>query len=297
MSKKTITSSIRAFNPNYYQEPMSQDKITEFTNSVNNFISKVKQAGEQQETEEHIKKYLNDFLAQNFYSSSKYLINSAGKMDSTIKSNGELYVIIEAKRPSNQTEMLEENNINKKALQELFYYYLEETRDTSGKHVERILDSEIRRLIATDGLKWFIFDANDVDRFCDDKLEKYYYKYKNNQLSYKSNTSNFYEYIGSYFKDINITEKLDYCYFDLEKEDPKLVYKVLYPTFLLKEKYTGDSHPRPLNQKFYQELLYIMGLKEETDNGKVLIKIDPTIKNSFADQLFKKFRLVSKQVD
>lgn len=289
MSKKTIASSIRAYNPNYYKDPISKNIITLFSGSLNAFIKDIKTANTNHETEEFIKNVINQFLKNNFYSAGRYQINTDQKIDSTIKSDGSLRVIIETKKSDNRNEMTDENNINRKALWELVFYYLEATRDTTGKRVKRIPDTEIRRLIATDGLQWFIFDANDIERFCDGELEQHYYKYKNNQLSYARDTSKFYADIKAFFEKINITEKLDYLYFNLEKADVKQVYKAFYPTFLLKEKYTGESHARPLNKKFYQELLYIMGLKEETSKGKTLINIDPSIKNSFADQLYRKF--------
>ena len=289
MSRKTIASSIRAYNPNYYRDPISKNIITSFSDSLKTFIKDIKTANTNHETEEFIKNDINQFLKKNFYSANRYQINTDQKIDSTIKSDGSLRVIIETKKSGNRNEMTEKDNINRKALWELVFYYLESTRDTSGKRVKRIPDTEIRRLIATDGLKWFIFDANDIERFCDGELEQHYYKYKNNQLSYARDTSKFYSDIKVFFEKMNITEKLDYLYFDLEKADVKQLYKAFSPTFLLKEKYTGESHARPLNKKFYQELLYIMGLKEETSKGKTLINIDPSIKNSFADQLYRKF--------
>lgn len=289
MSKKTIASSIRAYSPNYYRDPISKDIITSFSNSLNAFIKEIKTANINHETEEYIKNDINQFLKKNFYSASRYQINTDQKIDSTIKSDGSLRVIIETKKSGNRNEMTDKDNINRKALWELVFYYLESTRDTSGKRIRRIPNTEIRRLIATDGLNWFIFDANDIERFCDGELEQHYYKYKNNQLSYARDTAKFYADIKAFFERVNITEKLDYLYFDLERADVKQLYKVFYPTFLLKEKYTGESHARPLNKKFYQELLYIMGLKEENCKGKTLINIDSSIKNSFADQLYRKF--------
>ena len=44
-----------------------------------------------------------------------------------------------------------------------------------------------------------------------------------------------------------------------------------------------------LNNKFYQELLYILGLKEVKKDGKNVIIIDTEIKNSMAEQVYRKY--------
>ena len=45
-------------------------------------------------------------------------------------------------------------------------------------------NTEIRRLIVTNSVDWFIFDANDIEKYCTGYLEKTYFKYCNNQLNY-----------------------------------------------------------------------------------------------------------------
>ena len=115
---------------------------------------------------------------------------------------------------------------------------------------------ELRRLIVTDGLNWFMFNANDLQRFCDGYLENMYFKYKNNQLTYAKDISKFYEEIKEYYEKININEKLDYLYFNVQniiskKRFEKYLYKIFNRTFLLKEKYTR------LRQIFNEEQPFI----------------------------------------
>ncbi|GAA6881928.1 hypothetical protein VN0347_11780 [Helicobacter pylori] len=55
---------------------------------------------------------------------------------------------------------------------------------------------------------------------------------------------------------------------------------------LLKQKKTFDANT--LNKDFYEELLYILGLEEQNEKGKILIKQSRT-KNSLSDALKKEY--------
>lgn len=61
-----------------------------------------------------------------------------------------------------------------------------------------------------------------------------------------------------------------------------LIYQVLSPAMLLKHKTHIDSNT--LNQSFYNELLYILGLEEKTQNSKVLIE-PSKVSNTLLDSL------------
>lgn len=104
---------------------VSSNTLSEFKTALNSYISKINIAVSHNENEEHIKNIINDFLRMSFYSDSRFSINTDGNIDSTIKENGNLLAIIEAKAPQNKAEMISEQNINKKALWEAVYYYLE----------------------------------------------------------------------------------------------------------------------------------------------------------------------------
>ncbi len=69
------------------------------------------------------------------------------------------------------------------------------------------------------------------------------------------------------------------------KELP-LIYQVLSHEVLLKQKKTLDANT--LNKDFYEELLYILGLEEQNEKGKILIKQSRT-KNSLSDALKKQY--------
>lgn len=82
--------------------------------------------------------------------------------------------------------MVRENDLNRKAFWEIVYYYLCETRDVTGKKVRYNHKSEIRRLIISDTKKWFLFDAQDLDKVCQGDIEKLFFKFENKQLPYNS---------------------------------------------------------------------------------------------------------------
>lgn len=297
MSVKNIVNSLRTYNSNYYRDLIANEILENFQKTVNDYINNINQAINNNENEEFLKNIINRFLKENFYNSNKYQINTDQYIDSTIKTDGILHAIIETKKWNNNSEMLDKDNINKKAFWELVYYYLENSRNTNEEKVKLKNNVEIRRLIATDGLNWFIFDSNDIERLCSGEIEKLYYKYKNGQLSYFKDNSKFYSELRNKFESISITEKIDYIFFNLNDyknnlKNLKNIYKIFSKTYLLKEKYNGEIRANTLNEKFYQELLYILGLKEQKESSKSnknIIVIDKTIKNSYSYQLYNKF--------
>lgn len=140
------------------------------------------------ETEEHLKNITNDFLKVTFYQSDIYEINTDKRIDSVIKANGEIRVLIENKNPKNKGEMVSIDNVNVKALHEIILYYMTETRDITGEKVKRIPDVEIRRLIITDAVRFIVIDTNEIEKLVDGYLEKHFYKYQNRQPIYSYNT-------------------------------------------------------------------------------------------------------------
>ena len=292
MSQRTIEQTLTLFDERFYRVRPQKAENDAFGENLKTYIQKMQKCIQNNETEEHIKAIINTFLKDNFYLDTKiYEINSSGYTDSTIRINGVDNVMIEVKKHSNKNEMISRDNINKKALWELTYYFLSETRKTDRNKVSRNTDSEIKHLIITDALTWLIVDATELDRICDGFLEKEFWKYENNKLTYAKNTAKFYQEIKEYFDKIDITNKLNYTIFNIseiysKKPQWKYLYKILSKEFLLKEGYNVEPKTNVLNDKFYHELLYIMGLKEQKTKNSVVIEIDHSIKNSLANQVY-----------
>ena len=272
------------------KKALPADDYTKFRSNFISYIEKIKTASQNNENEEHIKNIINDFLRMNFYSEARFSINTDGNIDSAIKENGELLVIIETKTPYNKSEMIYEGNLNRKALHEVVYYYLERAVDTSKSKAMISIKCQIRHLIVTDGINWFLFDANAIHEITDGKIEHAFYQYKNGQRPYKDDTSAFHEELRQYFDEMNINEKLSYIYFNAEecsrtKTQTTGVYNVLSQGYLLKNRIRINYEPHKLNERFYHELLYIMGMKEVEKDNRVVVEIDTSIKNSLSYQI------------
>lgn len=290
MAKESIETALKRFDERYYKLRLDKVILESFGNNLLSYMKQINFAVKNNETEEHIKNIVNKFLRATFYSDPKFEINAYKRVDSAIMYNNILYAILEMKKPANKMEMVLENDINRKALWEIVYYYLCETRDVFGKKVKINYVSEIRRLIITDSRTWVLINAQDLDKLCEGYIEKLFYKFENNQLPYRD-VNKFYGALSEYFSQINITEKLRYVYFEIDKMYSKksnwqYLFKIFKRDYLLKDGYKQIAKTHVLNGKFYQELLYLMGLKEAKVDKKNVIIIDPSVKGSLANQVY-----------
>ncbi|GAA8152806.1 class I SAM-dependent DNA methyltransferase [Helicobacter pylori] len=116
----------------------------------------------------------------------------------------------------------------------------------------------------------------------DKRIKKFYENYAKKEGT-DSSKPKFYEDLEQYLRE-DFQGELRYTHFNLSddfKELP-LIYQVLSHEVLLKQRKTLDANT--LNKDFYEELLYILGLEEQNDKGKILIKPSHT-KNSLSDAL------------
>ncbi len=229
------------------------------------------------ESEEFHKNLVSDFLKDTYYKQNHF-INTKGRNDLVIHNGNTakstVGVIIEAKNPTNKSEMLTNDNINKKAFQELVLYYLRER--ITHKNLE------VKHLIATNINEWFIFDATLFDRiFAQNKqLVKQFTDFEGGRLA-DSKTEFFYKQIAEPFI-ANIATEIEFTYFNFQDyqkplrnadkaDDNTLIalFKLLSPEHLLKLPFTNDSNS--LDKRFYSELLHIIGLTETKEGGKKLI--------------------------
>jgi hypothetical protein len=226
------------------------------------------------ESEEHLKNDLRDFLRDTYYRDTN-AINTKDKKDLVIHldktTNSEVGVIIEAKRPNNIGEMVTADNPNKKALHELILYYLDERNQAEN--------NQLKQLVMTNIHEWFIIDANYFDKhiYRNTQIKKLYETKRND----KKDNPWFYEEIAKIVSKIDA--EIPCIYFDIKdndkvlrnnnKEDDKeliALFKILSPLHLLKIVTPNDSNS--LNEKFYKELLHIIGLEEAKENGKNIIR-------------------------
>jgi type II restriction/modification system DNA methylase subunit YeeA len=251
-----------------------RDEIELFKKNLIRLFDKVDEI----EREENQKNHVRDFLRETYYQNSNE-VNTKGPIDLAIhngKTNKDsVGVIIEAKRPGNKSEMISEANMNVKSFHELVLYYLQERVE------EKNID--IKHLIITNVYEWYIFDASDFEKifYRNKSFLKDYEEWKNKQKS-ASDTYFFYNEIAKNFID-NSDESINCTFFDIREfetivknssleDDKKLIplFKILSPHFLLKTPFVNDSNS--LNDKFYKELLYLMGLEEVKENNLLIIR-------------------------
>ncbi|MFA7325765.1 MAG: TaqI-like C-terminal specificity domain-containing protein [Candidatus Kapaibacterium sp.] len=188
--------------------------------------------------------------------------NNTNKIDFCILDNNIPVVLIEAKT-LNSSEMCQKNDINKKALHQLIFYYLKERYNSNFA---------IKHLIATNGKEWFIFDAVELWKSINRKTKIETILNAKFNANQSVGTGGIYNAIE---KEI-ISNHIDFefVYFDLSKYNSKSsddkkaqLYKILSPTNLLKIQ-SEESHG--LDRNFYSELLYIMGLEETGTKKKTI---------------------------
>lgn len=182
-------------------------------------------------------------------------------------------VLIEMKSPSMKDEMLSKDNLNRKALHELILYYLTELEDNDHNNA-------IRWLIASNGYDWFVFDESLFrDLFNKPKFVREYRKVNPDSPKLnKEKTKEFYAYVAKEIEDKGLTDKMSCIYFSLKNWDTMStrnltnIYRLLSPYFLLgKRRHDAND----MNDEFYKELLYIIGLEEKIKNGNTTIQRPP----------------------
>ncbi|KNE16599.1 class I SAM-dependent DNA methyltransferase [Helicobacter pylori] len=255
---------IKKHNP---QEP-KKETIENFEKEINSLLENAPR----QDDEEFQKNEINKFLGKTY----GYDCNTHEKVDSAIYVDGEVRVLIEVKALANKTEFPKdrENPISK-AFCQMVLYFLEE--------IEKEKNNSLKHTIICNAHEFFLFDCGDLLLFQKDKrINKFYKNWAKNEGT-DSSKPKFYKDLEQYLK-TDFKGELRYTHFNLNddvKELP-LIYQVLSQEVLLKQRKTLDANT--LNKDFYEELLYILGLEEQNDKGKILIKPSRT-KNSLSDAL------------
>ncbi len=275
--KLILTEIPKNLDKAYLKQDLNREQIEVFKANLKILFSKSEIAEKKKEHEEHFKNIVSDFLKDTFYKNN-FEININKRKDLVVhngkSSSDSVGVIIEAKKPSNEAEMISQKTPNAKALHELLHYYLHERFINDNK--------ELKHIIATNTYDWYIFDAADFERFFyDNKKIRKSYEDWNNGVLVGSNTDWFYNEVAKPYIDKELKE-LEVVHFNLLdykkiienddiKDDDVLIelYKILSPEHLLKKSFANDSNT--LNKEFYNELLHIIGLEERPDGGKKLI--------------------------
>ncbi|WQT59343.1 class I SAM-dependent DNA methyltransferase [Helicobacter pylori] len=258
--------SLKDFIKKHNPQTPTKETIENFEKEINSLLENAPR----QDDEEFQKNEINKFL-KNTYG---YDCNTRKKVDSAIRVDGEVQVLIEVKALNKKTEFPKnrENPLSKAFCQMVLYFLEEIEKNNSLKHT-----------IICNAHEFFLFDCKDLLFLNEDKCIKKFYKNYAQKEGTDPKTKKFYSDLEEYLKK-DFQGELHYTYFNLNddfKELP-LIYQVLSQEVLLKQKKTLDANT--LNKDFYEELLYILGLEEQNDKGKILIKPSRT-QNSLSGAL------------
>ncbi len=265
----SLKDFIKKHNP---QEP-KKETIENFEKEINSLLENAPR----QDDEEFQKNEINKFL-KNAYG---YDCNTYEKVDSAIYVDGKAWVLIEVKALNSRNEFPKnrENPLSKAFCQMVFYFLKEIENNNSLKHA-----------IICNAHEFFLFDCKDLlNLFQNDKRITKLHKDCAKKEGTDPSTKRFYSDLEEYLKK-DFKGELPYTHFNLSSYDPKelpLIYQVLSHEVLLKQKKTLDANT--LNKDFYEELLYILGLEEQNDKGKILIKPSRT-QNSLSYALKEKYK-------
>ena len=269
MLELTIAKSI---NKAFRQVPVDRPMFENFKSQLHVLFEQISSIN----TEEKLKGDLMDFLKLSFYGQD-YKVSPNGDIDCAIHLGDSIDdpvgVIFEVKKPTNVSEMITKDDLNRKALQELLLYYLRE------RHTKK--NFQLKQLVVTNVYEFFVFDAQEFERlfYSNKKLIKRFEEFNAGELT-SEKTDFFYKEIAADFI-AQVVDQLTFTWFDIRKyqsyldmgNDKRLIelYKFFSPEHLLKKRFQNDSNS--LNTKFYSELLYIIGLEEveEKDSHKRII--------------------------
>ncbi len=250
------------------------------------------------ETEEFHKNLVSDFLKKALYHEN-YFINTKGRQDLVVRNgkdnNSPVGVIIEAKRPGNKTDWISADKPNGKALHELILYYLRERIEENN--------IDIKYLVATNINEWYIIEAKYFENlfYKNKAFVKQYEDWRDGRKVTKDTSLFYNEIVKPYIT--QLSEEIPCTYFNIQdyvkviknkdKEDDKnliALLKILSPQHLLKIPFTNDTNE--LDEKFYKELLHIIGLEEAKEGGKNIIRRKVANRNSASllEMAYKKLR-------
>lgn len=267
----------------YMTLPVSKEAISAFMEEMRTLSDRIKA----EESEEYNKNLIMQFLNRTYYAKQGCMVNTYGKTDMAIYNEDEdgrrPVVLFEFKGPG-RPDMISTDCFRKKALYELVLYYLREEIKNANH--------DIKHLVITDCNQFFIFEKSLFYRLFakNRKLVK-------SVLQADDNRSDRTEYIYNELIAPEVAQVEDHmtCTYlnlqdfrhDIKKGtqgfSPKLIaaYKILSPVHLMRLPFSSDHNT--LNAKFYQELLYIMGLQEVTDKKKrVISRLGDTERQHFS---------------
>lgn len=271
---------LKDFIKSYSPTIPTQDQTQALHSAIQTLLREAPKHHKEKSQEQEI----GDFLKSLF----SYHIRSRDNIDLAVLVEDEVNVIIEIKAQSNQKEFITSPTFPlAKALSEAIFYFLKERHNSNNS---------LKHIIICTFSQYYIYDAQDFRQFQEDKkIKKLFISYKDKTAT-DPKTQAFYDDLQEYLKSPEFVGTLPYTHFslhpNLSTEELSLIYQLLSPQVLLKSRKTLDANT--LNKGFYEELLYILGLKEVSESGKSGGKIIITpshTPNSLSDAIAQAYEL------
>ncbi|EGJ3618460.1 class I SAM-dependent DNA methyltransferase, partial [Campylobacter jejuni] len=266
----TLLNEKDFFNPYYRKKQIMQNEFDIFSKALMQYLERLERS--QSENEDYlVANALSPFLTMlNFKTYIKTKQKGKSEIDLAISKDEfskDLEVFIEAKKP-NSKEFITHAKVNSKALHEAILYYFR----------NRQLSFSLKFIIITDFYKFYIFKISEFEElfYKSPSFLKLFEEFCNPNSLFKGNTEEFYKEVAKLIE--NSKENLKGFLIDLtflkdkQKSNFKKlasIYKTFHRDFLLSEFNPNDANL--LNNAFYKELLYILGLCESKQNSKLII--------------------------
>ncbi|EOH3813331.1 class I SAM-dependent DNA methyltransferase, partial [Campylobacter jejuni] len=256
--------------PYYRKKQIMQNEFDIFNKALMQYLERLESS--QSENEDYlVANALSPFLTMlNFKTHIKTKQKGKSEIDLSISKDEfskDLEVLIEAKKP-NSKEFITHTKVNSKALHETILYYFR----------NREYSFSLKFIIITDFYKFYIFKISEFEElfYKNPSFKKLFEEFCNPNSLFKGNTEEFYKEVAKLIE--NSKENLKGFLIDLtflkDKQKSNFknlasIYKTFHRDFLLNEFNPNDANS--LNNAFYKELLYILGLCESKQNSKLII--------------------------
>ncbi|EAH5434443.1 class I SAM-dependent DNA methyltransferase [Campylobacter jejuni] len=266
----TLLNEKDFFNPYYRKKQIMQNEFDIFSKALMQYLERLESS--QSENEDYlVANALSPFLTMlNFKTHIKTKQKGKSEIDLSISKDEfskDLEVLIEAKKP-NSKEFITHTKVNSKALHETILYYFR----------NREYSFSLKFIIITDFYKFYIFKISEFEElfYKNPSFKKLFEEFCNPNSLFKGNTEEFYKEVAKLIE--NSKENLKGFLIDLtflkDKQKSNFknlasIYKTFHRDFLLGEFNPNDANS--LNNAFYKELLYILGLYESKQNSKLII--------------------------
>ncbi|MGI8013544.1 class I SAM-dependent DNA methyltransferase [Campylobacter coli] len=268
-------------NPYYRKKPILEAELNEFIKALKDYKTSLENNLKNNE-DSLVANALSKFFENlHFECEIKSIHKGNSGIDLALKKDKQIQVIVEAKLPHSK-EFFSQSKPNCKALHECILYYLRE---------RKALNSSLKHIIITDFYRFYIFKADLFEELFNKNkyFKEAFENFESKNSLFKGNTDEFYKecekllssekYLDSITrKDLFDEPSLKGVFIDikpiLEQEKPsfsklKPLFKIFHKDFLLSEFNPNDANS--LNNAFYKELLYILGLCESKQNSKLII--------------------------